>query len=248
MMFGFALSPLAQALRRAAASPPLLVQETAPFARSDFNGTTTVSYTFPQASGAGNTLIFLGAVGYGNMLSISDSAGGTSGNGAWTIEVNNTDFSQTPGDGDPLGTSNERQYVFVRRNAPAGITGVVFTCGSTTFASMGVHFAEVSGLSNVAPIVRLNSKGVAGLSAMAIAVTGAGFMTALVRTNPSRTPVSASTGSVVRRQDLIGMSPYTGAVMDHSIKGLSTGARSFNSSWPDGAATTGYHGVFIPAA
>jgi hypothetical protein len=199
------------------------------------------AFTFDQPSTAGSTLVLLAAFGYWTTNTITDSAGGTVANGAWSLEIIN-DFSGDPGNGDPLNSTTERQYVWVRRNAPAGITGVTFTSSSTVFTRP--YLIEVSGLSNVAAMTRVNSRNIASQTALAIAVPGAGFMAALVRQSPSVTPVSASGGSTVRRYDAGG---YSGAVSEHVLHGISTGARDFNSSWADGSVTVGYHGIFIPA-
>jgi hypothetical protein len=226
---------------------PVIVQETNPVYWQNY-GPTPADYTLPQATAAGNTLVMHIGVGYGHTLTIQDSEGGTVANGAWTREIIEEMFTGVAGNGDPLNDLGGRQHVFVRRNAPAGITSVSVTNSSAV--QVRTYFREVSGLSNEAPIVRVNARAVAGQNATAIAVPGAGFMSALIRTSPSRTPVSASPGSVIRRADFLSdnVSPYTSAVSEHTVHGISSGARSFDSSWADGASTIGYHGIFIPAA
>lgn len=230
-----------------AAVAPIIVQETNPVLWQD-PGTNTASLTFAQATAVGNTLVVHCSHGYFNTLTLTDSAGGTVAGGQWTKEIDDVGFA-IPGDGDPLANQNERQHVWVRRNCPAGLTSVSLVTSTGTILGR-INIREVSGLSNVAPIVRLSARNVTGQTAVAIAVPGAGFMSCLVRTSPSATPVSASAGSIVRRANFLtdNTTPYTGAVSEHSVHGVTASARDFNSSWPDGASTIGYHGVFIPAA
>jgi hypothetical protein len=247
------LSPLSLALTRAgrissAAGPNInLIQETNPVIWQD-SGTNTASFTFPQATTAGTTLIVHCSHGYFNTLTLTDSGGGTVAGGQWTKEIDDVAFA-TPGDGDPLANQNDRQHVWVRRNCPAGITNVSLVTSAGTILGR-IYIREVSGLSNVAPIVRVSARNLATQTASSVSVSAAGFVSILVRTNPSATPVSASTGSVVRRVNFLtdNTTPYTGAVSEHTVHGISTGARTFDSSWPDGASSIGYHGVFIPAA
>lgn len=249
-------SPLSNAVRGvfdpsrggAPAGPSvLMVQETDPIYFNGDGTTNSVTLAFDQASASGNTLIVHATMGYFDTVTITDSAGGTVAGGQWTVEIDSGAFG-TVGDGDPLANQSDRQYVWVRRNCPAGLTSVsVAKAGNFTTR---IYMREVSGLSSVAPIVRTNSRNVAAQSSIAIAVSGAGFMSSLVRTNPSRTPVSASAESVVRRLDFLSdnVTPYTGAVSEHTLHGISSGARSFDSSWADGTCTIGHHGIFIPAA
>lgn len=243
--------PVASAIERRSAvvaGPSVsLVQETQPVYFNGDGTTPSVTMTFDQASASGNTLVVHATMGYWSTVTITDSAGGTVAGGQWTVEIDSAAFGPV-GDGDPLANSTDRQYAWVRRNCPSGLTAVTVAQGGNF--TTRIYMREVSGLSNVAPIVRTNSRNVASQTAIAISVPGAGFMSSLVRTSPSRTPVSASVGSDVRRLDFLSdnVTPYTGAVSEHTIHGLSTGARSFNSSWPDGACTIGHHGIFIPAA
>ena len=224
-----------------------LVQETEPVYFNGDSTTSSVVLTFDQASASGNTLIVHATMSYWSTVTITDSAGGTVAGGQWSVEIDSAAFGAA-GDGDPLANTADRQYVWVRRNCPAGLTNVTVAQGGNF--TTRVYLREVSGLSNVAPIVRTNSRNVASQSALTVSVSGAGFMSSLVRTNPSRTPVSASADSVVRRLNFLSdnVTPYTGAVSEHTLHGISTGARSFNSSWADGATTIGHHGIFIPAA
>lgn len=221
-----------------------LIQQTTTI---DFLGTaanTSEPYTFGQPSTAGSTLVLLATFGYWTSNTITDSAGGSVAGGQWTLEITDDHSgSASPGSGDPLNTNADRQHVWVRRNAPAGITGVTFN--STSPIYVRPYLREVSGLSNVAAMTRVSAQAVASQTALAIAAPGAGFLAALVRQSPSVTPVSASAGSTVRRYDAGG---YSGTVSEHALHGIATGARDFNSSWPDGPSTIGYHGIFIPAA
>lgn len=226
---------------------PVVIQETNPVIWQN-PGNNTAVYAFPQPTAAGNTLIVHCSHGYFNTLTLTDSGGGTVAGGQWTKEIDDVGFD-VPGDGDPLDNQNDRQHVWVRRNCPAGITGVNLVTSAGSILAR-TYLREVSGLNNMAPIVRLSARALAAQVAAAAAVPGAGFMSVLIRTSPSATPVSASAGSVVRRADFLtdNVSPYTGPVSEHTLHGISSGARSFNSSWPDGASLIGYHGVFIPAA
>jgi len=234
-------SPIASAFERrsaAAASLPVLVQETDPI-YTQGTGTTVSTLTFDQASTAGNTLIVHMSAPYFNTITFADSAGGIVTAGQWTRETN----------GDPLANTSVRLYTWVRRNCPAGITSVSITSNASPF-NRRIYLKEVSGLDNVAPIQVFSAVAAASQVASAYAAPSAGFLSVLQQFSPSRTPVSASAGTDVRRLNFLSdnVTPYAGAVSEFTAHGSASGARNFDASWADGAATTGYFGVFIPAA
>ena len=212
-----------------------LIQQTAiiDFRGSGAVGNYTAVLPFDSPSTEGSTLVVHASNGFFQTLTLADSAGGSVAGGQWTLET----------DGDPLGGNSGRQYTWVRRNAPAGLTSVTLTNSSEYFTAR-IYMAELSGLPYGSTIQMLSGVAIASQTALAVAAPGAGFLSVLVRQNPPVTPVSASAGSTVRRYDAGG---YSGTVSEHWLHGIATGARSFNSSWPDGSVTVGYHGIFIPA-
>lgn len=224
--------------RTPVASGVVVLQENFPVGSGGGSaGTTTATLTLEQPSVSGSTLI-LGASTYNGTYTVSDNLGGSSGGGEWVTAVN---FSHSGGS----------IYSWVRRNCPAGITSIQVVKNTNYPADQRLYVREVAGLSNVAAIEPLTATGLIAQNAASIAVSGAGFFSGVVRTSPSRTAESASAGSVVRRLDFSDVAntiSYTGPTSEHTIHGIAGGARSFDSSWPDGSSDVGYGGVFIPAA